>query len=91
MDWPHPGQTPLPSPRIKFWKSPVGITIGNETYVRHADFDNYIEQLTIIVLFAFEGLKPYLYLSPLCLLLFNKSNITSAQSSLGKFGFLSPK
>ena len=69
MDWPHPGQTPLPSPRIKFWKSPVGITIGNETYVCHANFDNkYKEQLTITVIFAFEGFMQYLYLSSLRLL-----------------------
>ena len=81
MDWPHPGQTPLPSPRIKFWKSPVGITITPETYVYHANLDNkYKEQLTITVIFAFKGFMQYLYLSSLRLLF----SISRAKSPVSK-------
>ena len=81
IDWPHPGQTPLPSPRIKFWKSPVGITITPETYVCDANFDNkYKEQFTITVIFAFEGFMQYLYLSSLRLLF----SISRAKSPVSK-------
>ena len=68
-------------PRIKFWKSPVGITITPETYVCHANFDNkYKEQLTITVIFAFEGFMQYLYLSSLRLLF----SISRARSPVSK-------
>ena len=68
-------------PRIKFWKSLVGITITPETYVCHANFDNkYKEQLTITVIFAFEGFMQYLYLSSLRLLF----SISRARSPVSK-------